>query len=307
MNGPKISKLQFYSLGIVAVNKLPSSELIEVTPVEEFPMLDGELSDAISLYKTESVDYTGGHNSKEIATTVTIEAQWLPINNSNRRTPPDVRRGEKVVIYRFADTDKYWWNTLFNDSKLRRLETVIYTFINESNENTDISPDNTYYLEISTHKKLMHVHTAKNDGEPFSYDVQINAKEGIIIITDDAGNYFELNSRDTKLSFVNADASSVFIDKKNIELNCEKFTLNASDSANINTPITNISDDVNIGGNEDVKGNVTIAGNETVTGAFSGKGGMAVEGSMTNNGTNIGSNHTHGGVKPGPANTGGPE
>lgn len=234
MENQKLSKLQFYSLGIVAANKVLSENLIEVTPVEEFPMLDGEITDNVESYKIEYKDAKNIPQKVDLKTTVSIKAKWLPINNSNRRTAPDVRRGELVVLYRFADTDEYWWNTLKNDNRLRRLETVIYSFNNLRVENIEDTADTAYWLEVSTHKKLMHVHTSKNDGEPFAYDIQINAKEGNLVITDDAGNYVLIDSAEKTIRLQNTLGSFIDINSSNI-------TINAPGSITIKSPNTTVN------------------------------------------------------------------
>lgn len=226
MEQTSISKLKFYSLGLVAKNKPLTSKSIEVTPIEDFPMIDGEVNDHKEKYKSSSKDANDSVTNVHVDTTVSIKATWLPINNSNRKTAPDVRRGETVVLYQFADTDKYYWNTMFDDIKLRRLETVIYSFSNNSKENVPDDAESTYYLEVSTHRKLMHIHTSKNDGEPFAYDVQIDAKNGVITFTDDADNFFILNSRDKRLTMHNADGSILDIDKKTITLDAKSVFIN---------------------------------------------------------------------------------
>lgn len=270
MEQPSISKLQFYSLGIVAANKTLSSMSVEITPVEEFPMLDGELTDSKEEYKADTVDNSGAAASTSIDSTTTVKAKWLPINNSNRRSAPDVRRGEKVVLYKFADTDEYWWNTLFNDSKLRRLETVIYAFSDNAAEGVEDTANSTYFLEVSTHRKIMHVHTSKSDGEPFAYDVQINAKDGIVTIADDAGNSFVLNSKDSRLTMENVDGSV-------LDLNKTVMTLTASDSVEINTSAfkvnadtTTVSGDALVKGSSDLSGGMSVSGGSGASAIISG-------------------------------------
>jgi len=239
MDQPTISKLTFYSLGLVAANKALNSHVIEVTPVEDFPMLNGEITDNIEKYTSSTKDAQGSAKNTEVNTTASVKAVWLPINNSNRKTSPDVRRGETVVLYKFGDSDKYWWNTLFDDNKLRRLETVVYAFSNNSKENIADTAESTYYLEVSTHRKLMHIHTSKNDGEPFAYDVQIDAKNGVITITDDADNFIILNSKDRRLVLHNADGSVIDVNKKVIDIfSIDKINLKSSQ---INVDADNIS------------------------------------------------------------------
>lgn len=249
MENQKLSKLQFYSLGIVAMNKSLTSNLIEVTPVEEFPLLDGEVTDNTEKYKTEFKNAQKEPFNLELKTTATIKAKWLPINNSNRRTSPDVRRGEHVILYRFADTDEYWWNTLQNDNSLRRLESVIYSFNNLKVENIEDTVDTSYWLEVSTHKKIMHVHTSKNDGEPFAYDIQINAKDGKLVITDDVNNFIVINSKDSTIRAENTFGTFV-------EINKNVINMSASESINMITPIVNMTNNLQV--NKNIHANGTI-------------------------------------------------
>ena len=252
MENQKLSKLQFYSLGIVAMNKPLSSFLIEVTAVEEFPLLDGEITDNADTYKADFKNAQKEPFNLEVKTTATIKAKWLPINNSNRRTSPDVRRGEHVILYRFADTDEYWWNTLQNDNSLRRLETVIYSFNNLKTENVEDTADTSYWLEVSTHKKLMHMHTSKNDGEPFAYDIQINAKDGKIVITDDANNFIVIDSKDSIIRAENTFGTF-------IEVNKNVINMSASAAINLNAPNVNMSGKLQATGNIQSSGSIIDA------------------------------------------------
>ena len=174
---PSISKLQFYSIGIVAANKKLSSDRIEVVPMEGSPLMSGELTDNIEQYQGGSQSPEGENFKVDMQTTASIEARWLPMNDTNRITSPDVRRGEMVAIYQFSDADEYWWMTLKQDKKLRRLETVIFSFSNVRKENEEVTAKNSYWMEVSTHGKYIHIHTSKNDEEPFEYDIQLNSKD----------------------------------------------------------------------------------------------------------------------------------
>lgn len=285
MENQKLSKLQFYSLGIVAANKELNSSLIEVTPIEEFPMLDGEITDNINQYEANFKNAKEEPFKVDIKTTASIRAKWLPINNSNRRTSPDVRRGEHVILYRFADTDEYWWNTLKNDNRIRRLETVIYSFNNLSTENKEDDADSSYWLEVSTHRKIMHVHTSKNDGEPFAYDIQINAKDGKLVITDDAGNYFVLNSKDNHIRIENATGSYVELDK-------DVININANDKVNMTTPKVIMTGELLVAKNTQVSGSLQVDKTTSGSGNLTITGNINASGSIIDGGGNT-SNHSH--------------
>lgn len=240
---PSISKLQFYSIGIVAANKKLSSDRIEVVPMEDSPMLSGELSDNIEQYQAKGQSIDGESFDVDMKTTASIQARWLSYTDTNRITSPDVRRGEMVAIYQFSDSDEYWWMTLKQDKTLRRLETVIYSFSNQRDENNEVDANSSYWFEVSTHGKYIHLHTSKNDKEPFAYDVQINTKVGCVTITDDDDNWIFLDSKERQIKLHNKDNSFIDINKKKIHINAvdqvlvttKAFEVQASNSIKMTT------------------------------------------------------------------------
>jgi phage baseplate assembly protein gpV len=284
-----ISRLKFYSYATVAANKELSSDLIEAIPHEQSSYLDGELTDDITEKEGSGTDKDEASFDAKVKTTASIKAKWLSFTDTNRMTSPDVRRGEEVVIWRFADTDQYWWTTLHQDKTLRRLETVIYGFSNNSKENIENAHDSMYWLEISTHRKVVRFHTSKNDGEPFTYDIQLDTKKGNLTIEDDDGNYIFLDSKERHIKLRNKDNSYVEMNKKiinihavdEINLTTKKYSLKASDSiteetktyksksstwlhktgkATVDSPNTDITGNLKIGRNLHVGGNQTTRG-----------------------------------------------
>lgn len=273
-----ISKLVFYSIGIVAANKPLSSKDIEVFCQEDSQFANGEITDNAAMYSATAKDASGATYSASVATTVTIKATWLPINSSNRITAPDVRRGESVVIYKFADADKYYWNTLKDDSKLRKLETVIYAFSGSIVEGTTPGPDNTYFLEISTHHKLIHFHTSKANGEPYAYDIQINTAEGFIQIQDDDGNFFKFDSANQHLVLSNKNGSV-------LDLNKAVISIVSSESINIHSPKINTTGEITQQGNTTHNGNINLSGNLSMSPGAGGNGTAVISGDMQVQGT----------------------
>lgn len=231
----QLSKLRFYSLGIVAANKPLGTTIIEVTPTEEVSTLDGEIDDAITNLSFEGVGADDKSYSVNVDTAVSIKADWLRLGYGNRRTAPDVRRGAQVIIYQFGDLNKFYWTTLRDDFKLRKLETVIYAWTGTKDEGVENNSGNTYFLEISTHTGVVTFHTSDANGEFCKYDIQINAKEGRVVITDSIGNYFVLDSKEHQLRMENVDGSIMDITKQictittlsEINLKTKHFTLNA--------------------------------------------------------------------------------
>lgn len=256
-----LSKLKFYSIGLVAENKKLSSNEIEVTPVEELPMLDGELTSKSTDYKGSAEDSMGRHYASNVKAQVTIKASWLRFGDANRMTSPDVRRGESVMLFQFGDADKYYWMTLKQDSNLRKLETVIWAISATQGESDATDSTHSYFLEMSSHNKLVHFHTSKANGEPFAYDIQINTKLGAILITDDAGNFISLDSSERRLEMMNGDGSHIDMDKTHltittadsITMNTKDFTANAENFTVKSTKTTLSSTNTTMTGSSSVK------------------------------------------------------
>ncbi len=304
MQQARASQMHFYSVGIVAANKPIDSKDIEVVPVEQTPNLSGELSDNLEIKNTT---VTSGGNTSEVnvKSTASIKATWLPLGQTSRKTPPDVRRGERVQLLRFGDADKYYWIDFEQSKKLRRLETVVFALSNNSKENVEDTADSTYYLEWSTHRKIFHLHTSKNDGEPFAYDIQLNAKDGKLIITDDASNTLSLDSRERSWRMQNTDGSFLDMTKAVI-------TGKTAESINFETNAFNVkASSISMQSSSyDVQSTSVNYGSSTYS-IGTGSYGMSASGSSTStsggvmnmnsagfmhNGVNISSTHTHTGV-----------
>lgn len=318
------SQLQLWSYGYVAINKPRGTDVIEVTPMEQVSLTDGELTDNAVQSTTKGKDASGASFEAVATNTATIEARWLPFG-SNRSTSPDVRRGEKVAIYRFADADKYYWTSLEYESKLRKLETVVWTFSDTRDESASATAENTYFLEISTHDKLIHLHTSKSDQEPFIYDFVLNTKEGTFTVKDDIDNTFHLDSKEHRWFIINTDKSYLEIVKEDVNIHAVRdinlnagrhFTLktgadkliqvggkeatavaskrtvsvgstidySAPGNMNIEAPKVNVSDVLTTGSNVQVGGGITTG----VGGA--GSGGCTFNGPISINGGNLNSN-----------------
>lgn len=240
---PGLSKMRFFSAGIVAANKPLKSKEIEVTPVEQLTMLDGFLDDQRDTYDVKGQDANGQNYSSKLQMANSIKASWVPFGASNRLTAPDVRRGEMVMIYQFGDADKYYWNTLKADNDLRKLETVVWAFSATRDEGAKTDANHSYYFEVSTHKKIVALHTSQADGERWGYDVQIDADKGRVIITDTINNKILLDSGLQQVRLENAAGSYVDITKMmakiftgdSVEIQTTNFTVNCQ-TAVYNSP-----------------------------------------------------------------------
>ena len=217
MDEKTTSALRIYSLGRVANNKELNTDVISVVPIESVPFMDGELVSMPFEQETQGTDAQGGSYNLKVTTDTAVQAKWLASSNSNRRTAPDVRRGERVLLWTYADTNEYWWTDMNLDSNLRKLETVVFQISATQDEATDSQlPENCYYIELSSHKKLITLQTSKANGEFATYACQFNLGEGRVVLTDELGNSFMLNSKETALELENAEGTYLYLDRKKI-------------------------------------------------------------------------------------------
>lgn len=94
---------------------------------------------------------------------------------------------------------------------------------------------------------------------------------------------------------IKLDAPDIQLVADTVEIQCQTFTMDASASATITTPTFTVN------------GNTVLAGTVAQTGGGSAtfSGGINAAGDIVGQGTSL-HNHTHGGVQPGPGNTGAP-
>jgi hypothetical protein len=71
-------------------------------------------------------------------------------------------------------------------------------------------------MEISTHQKLVTFTTSTANGEPFRYTFQFNTGEGQVVLTDDAGNYVEVDSAINRIRSQNADMAWCELNRRDV-------------------------------------------------------------------------------------------
>ena len=255
------SAFRLYSIGIVAQNKELDSVWIEATPVEDTMNLDGELTDHIYDFKSQGRDYNGSNYQTEVKTAATIKCKWLALGQGNRMTAPDVRRGDKVQIYRMANSNQFFWETIGNDSNTRRLETVVNAYSATKKEDETLNDENSYTQGVSTHKKLVTIiHTTMANEEKYSYDIYVDTGNDNIMIKDNVGNFITLNSQQTLIHIHNMAGSEVKMSKGDI-------TINAPSSMTINTPnYTLNAPSITMNGQTQHNGNINVNGGIQTTG-----------------------------------------
>lgn len=149
-------------------------------------------------------------------TTNTITATYLGL--SNIKYPPTVRTGEQVMLYQFGDSDAYYWQSLGRDPELRRLDTWRVEVSNKTETTGELTDDNTYFIEMDTKTSTLTIKTSKSNGEVARYTLRIDGKSGELLLGDDKGNSFFIDSKKPQVRMANADGAMVNLDKKDAYL-----------------------------------------------------------------------------------------
>ena len=236
------SQLKLYSLGIVTEDKQRNSDYIKVTPIESLPLQSGPINQQVSQYNVSLPDSTGVKRAHQVTGDNHVVAKWIQIGSNNRITAPDVYHGETVSLYRYADTDEYYWTTMFREPSLRKKETVLYGYSNQSGKG-NFDKSSSYWAEVSTHDKHIHIHTSNNDGEPYGYDILLDTSTGKLTIADTIGNKLELDSSSSSIN------------------------LTTNTSVNIKSPTVSIeASDIKLKGNIAIDGDINSTGQATFAG-----------------------------------------
>lgn len=240
------SNFKFYSLGIVAVDKPTTFFEITVMPLEHIVDQQGDINDT-SDYKSNTTNHKNTPYKVETKVSNVLKAKWIPLSSSNRLSAPDVIKGETVMIYTYADTNEYYWTTVFNEPEIRRLEKVLYGFSNLSSGARAEAFDRTtsYWAEVDTLNKYIKIHTSDNDGEFTTYDIFINTKEGSITIEDGVGNFLKHDSKQDTLTAQYNKEINILAPTVNIKsdvLNIENKELNIESVKITETSVTRYSE-----------------------------------------------------------------
>lgn len=216
------SQLHFFSVGKVAENKHLSEDYIRVIPIEHTGMLHGELKSNEEIIQVKGIDKDGNEYDVATSTDTVIVAKWFPLD-SNRISSPDVRRDETVLLWRYGDTDQFYWSSTNLHRPYRKLETVQWAFSGTQDEDDGVvSDDNCYFAEVSTHTKTLTIKTSQANGEVCIYRIQINPGNGHITFKDDQGNFWLFDTVERLHHFENQDGTKLMLDKMEIYGYCKQ-------------------------------------------------------------------------------------
>ncbi len=307
------SLLRVISVGVAAENKERNASICEVVISEQSTFINGEIKSDFKTDTASGVDAYGNAFTVTVNTANSVTAEWLG-DGTNRVTAPDLRRGDRLEVLQYGEVDRFFWRARpMPGQSVRKLETVIQSYSNTRDEEDNVqSAKNSWYSEVNTHDKVWTtVQTNKNDGEPYAYTQQVDAKSGNMVLgADDVGNFVQLNSRDTLIEIQNAMNSFMHLDNGKLILEADEIIINGRKSFTVKTPKATYNEDnvtiksstwnANIG---DTKwaGNINLNGSMNVEGGggFNCSSTAKFTGDISHNGVNIGHLHTHMVVKEG--------
>lgn len=230
MLGDKETGLKIYSLGIVTKDKPRNTDIIEVYPVEDLPFLNGKIKDYKETMIGTSVDISGVNKIVNLDMTAVIQAKWITIGHSNRSTSPDVIKNETVLLFRFRETNKFYWTVIFNEPGIRRVETVVYRYGAIPKYGVNLDENNSYTMTYSAHDKFIKLTTSIANGEPVKYIILLDLASGVVTVEDDQQNSIIIES-------IKGNMTTNI--RENITFNTKNFTVNAG-TINLNAGSINI-------------------------------------------------------------------
>lgn len=241
------SVITCYGVGYVTEDKQTDTDEIMVYVPALYPEADGGLEATTEKKSVTSQSPTGDAHSSTGLSSNSIPAKWLPFN-TNRITAPDVRKGSKVVIYKFKGSNEYRWMYFGMDGTLR-LETVIYAWSASPKVSEDVpfDTDHYYIFLVSSHAGKFQLLTGQGNGEPAGFAITLDTKNGGYSMRDTEENVFSLDSMAHIWSFMNQEQSLIAMDKKTIVMSCEDtMLLKGKEHIGIQTKVLEIRADESI-------------------------------------------------------------
>lgn len=222
-------------IGIAVEDRALNSTILKVYLKELMPIVpesvkDDTASESFSIYD----EVAGSTVSETVKVSNSFDAEYFGIT-TNRSFPPDVVKGEQVLVFRYADTDRYFWVSLGRNDNLRRGEILRLAVSDDMRNVKELNDDNTYLFEMNTRtKKTVTIKTSKSDGEKYSYRIQIDAKNNFLTISDDVDNTIIIESDISRVKLRNTNGTTVDLLKENmilaapkrISIQCEDLVMN---------------------------------------------------------------------------------
>lgn len=310
--------INFLGMSVVASTKETNSKTIMVYTPSLNPAADGRVVADAQKKESKSVDSKGQTTTSNVLTSATFPAEWKPIGEPNRLTPPDVREGSQVAVYQAAGQDTYYWTTFGVNAQTFRLETVVYGWSANPNinENVELDLNNFYMLTMSTHTGKVSFRTAQANGEKTVLEILIDAMNGKIYTGGKNKNTMVFDDIGDSFTFINRLGTTLDVNKKKVTVYApDSINFNSDEEFNLLTKNLNIQTKAMRIGAETIdvvspkntlQGDLNMTGELDVTGTIKASGDITSQ-SDVKAGTISLKNHVHSGVQGGSSKTQKPE
>ena len=268
--------------GYASADKALDSRKLNVYCPELFPSASGMLDNTTRQESVELMDIFQNPIQTRIQTTNSLEAEYFDMT-SNRQYPPDVRKGEAIMIIQYSNDPKYYWYSSGRSDDLRTEERLRWSIAATKAVSKQLDDSNSYYIEFNSIEKTLHLHTSKANGELHTYDWLFDLKTGTVSFYDDIGNEIEMVSDDYRISMKNGKGAQLTVNGEDVlimaprdiiikagkqlvyqvpyitfnksgsgkavtEMNVSGLTINADNIISLNAPVVETSGNVKVKG-----------------------------------------------------------
>lgn len=256
-----------YSVGVLTEDIVNGNRVASVWPHEKVPVMPKKEivssyfdNDQYGQYVHKGVDAQGRSYESTVTADTSIRAQYLQ-DDRHQISVPLLRTGEKVMLYRLKGSNEFYWKPMNTDGRLAESDTMVkaYAATNEKEPGGfEGDPEKSYVTSISPANKEISIVTSQANGEPCGYVIQVNTKEGAVIVQDTLGNIIQMDSVGHRITFRNADDTLMDLNKTDLKIHC-LGNMEVKVGGNLSWEVAG-NKEVKIGGNlvEHISGNTEV-------------------------------------------------
>lgn len=253
---------KLFCIAIVAKDKPADSDIIDFFPVEKLTFENDEVTTETEDTDVVATDIEGVAAKVTVKRGKTMKARWMQNGADGRHTSPDVVNAETVKIYRFRDSEEFFWTTMMREPQLRRLEHVAYVYSNLKEGRKAYDMNSSYGNMWSTRDQHITFWTSDSNGEKYTYQMKIDTGNSLYYLLDNTQNGFGFESDPVRVWMQNASSSIVELVKEVMTAKVgDKIQLIAGNKLEVETPLSTFSGDVQIAGNVTIGGSLSVGGN----------------------------------------------
>jgi hypothetical protein len=214
------------AIAIVAADKNDGSPFIWVFLKDDLPFHQGAITSDVAEITVNAADAFGEGYSTTRYKGAAVKARW--IGKDNVLTAPNVRKGDRVLVFSTGD-DIAYWDTYGNDTRTFKTEKKVYAWAADGSDHTEdnvLTSANAYTLEIDTDNGHVTFRTSHANKEKATFTMQFDTRNGICTLNDNKpnANTIQLNSVTDTITLKNGYGTFIALDKDKIRIHGEIIT-----------------------------------------------------------------------------------